>query len=359
MLASRLARVRLSPAGRPSGWVRLGSSRVSSRSVCALPSKPPMSRAISVEGHLAVVPERRVAEVVGQAGRVDHVGVAAEGGPELPADLGHLEGVGEPVADEVVGVGLQHLGLGGEPSQRGRVDHAGPVAGEVGAVGPLERGVLAHPPLPVRVGIGAHNSALYAAPPTSRRAATGAARPVEVPRCHASYHRPHGQGRVRPALPGQAGAPCLRRTRGAPMTVVTPLVSVEELHELLAGPESGRPTLLDVRWALGSTSGRAEHEAAHLPGGGVRGPRRGAVGPGAAGRSRWSPPGAGRRLLRPGDARGRRTDGPPGGLLRRGQRLRRREPGLVDADLLRQARRAGPGRWPDRVGGGRPAHRVR
>ena len=50
------------------------------------------------------------------------------------------------------------------------------------------------------------------------------------------------------------------------MTVVTPLVSVEELHELLNGPESGRPTLLDVRWALGSTSGRAEHEAAHLPG---------------------------------------------------------------------------------------------
>ena len=50
------------------------------------------------------------------------------------------------------------------------------------------------------------------------------------------------------------------------MTVVTPLVSVEELHELLSGPESGRPTLLDVRWALGSTSGRAEHEAAHLPG---------------------------------------------------------------------------------------------
>ena len=31
------------------------------------------------------------------------------------------------------------------------------------------------------------------------------------------------------------------------MTVVTPLVSVEELHELLSGPESGRPTLLDVR----------------------------------------------------------------------------------------------------------------
>ena len=265
--------------------------------------------------------------------------------------------VGEPVADEVVGVGLQHLGLGGEPAQRGRVDHAGPVAGEVGAVGPLERGVLAHPPLPVRVGVAAHNSALYAAPPTSRRAATGADRPVGC-RCHASYDRPHGRGGSDRPCQGAPAPPCRRRTRGAPMTVVTPLVSVEELHELLSGPESGRPTLLDVRWALGSTSGRAEHEAAHLPGGGVRGPRRGAVGSGAAGRSRWSPPGAGRRLLRAGDARGRRTDGPPGGLLRRGQ-LRRGEPGLVDADLLRQARRARPGRWPDRVGGGRPAHRVR
>ena len=40
--ASRLARVRLSPAGRPSGCARLGSSRVSRRNVWALPSKPPM-----------------------------------------------------------------------------------------------------------------------------------------------------------------------------------------------------------------------------------------------------------------------------------------------------------------------------
>ena len=45
--ASRLARVRLSPAGRPSGWTRLGSRRVRMRRVCALPSKPPMSAATS------------------------------------------------------------------------------------------------------------------------------------------------------------------------------------------------------------------------------------------------------------------------------------------------------------------------
>ena len=50
------------------------------------------------------------------------------------------------------------------------------------------------------------------------------------------------------------------------MTVVTPLVSVEELQAALAGPEADRPTLLDVRWSLGSTTGRAEHEEAHIPG---------------------------------------------------------------------------------------------
>ena len=293
---------------------------------------------------------------MGQAGRVDHVGVAAEGGPELAADLGHLEGVGEPVADEVVGVGLQHLGLGGEPSQRGRVDHAGPVAGEVGTVGPLERGVLAHPPLPVRVGIGAHNSALYAAPrrPGARRRARPA--PSRC-RCHASYHRPQGRGGSdRPCQGGRRPVPApderstddRRHPAGGRGGAARAAVRAGVRSAHAAGRPVGPGLDLGPRRARGRPPAR----------GGVRGPRRGAVGPGAAGRSRWSPPGAGRRLLRPGDARGRRADGPPGGLLRRGQ-LRRREPGLVDADLLRQAGRAGPGRWPDRVGGGRPAHRVR
>ena len=94
MAASRLARVRLRPAGRPSGWARLGSSRVSRRSVWALPSKPPMSARDLVQRRLAVVPERRVAEVVGEAGGVDDVGAAAERRAELAADLGDLEASG-------------------------------------------------------------------------------------------------------------------------------------------------------------------------------------------------------------------------------------------------------------------------
>ena len=55
-----------------------------------------------IERRLAVVPERRVAEVVGEAGGVDDVGAAAQRRTELAADLGDLEGVGEPVAHEVV-----------------------------------------------------------------------------------------------------------------------------------------------------------------------------------------------------------------------------------------------------------------
>ena len=76
--ASRLARVRFRPAGQPSGRRTFGSSRVSSRSVWALPSKPPMACATSFSADLAVVAKRRVAEVVGEAGGVHHVRVAAQ-----------------------------------------------------------------------------------------------------------------------------------------------------------------------------------------------------------------------------------------------------------------------------------------
>ena len=62
--ASRLARVRLRPAGRPSGWARLGSSRVRMRSVWALPSKPPMPAATARRA-----PSRRCARTAGGRGR--------------------------------------------------------------------------------------------------------------------------------------------------------------------------------------------------------------------------------------------------------------------------------------------------
>ena len=60
-VASSTARVRLSPAGAPSGPRTFASSRVSVRSVCALPSKPPHGLGDRVQRGLPVVPERRVA----------------------------------------------------------------------------------------------------------------------------------------------------------------------------------------------------------------------------------------------------------------------------------------------------------
>ena len=70
---------------------------------------------------------------------------------ELPADLRHLEAVGEPVADEVVRARADHLRLRRQPAQPGRVDDAGPVAGELPAPGVLRR--LGHPALPVGLGV--------------------------------------------------------------------------------------------------------------------------------------------------------------------------------------------------------------
>ena len=69
------------PGRRPSGPRTLASSRVSTRSVCALPSKPPQGCGELVQRVLAVVPERRVPEVVGEPGDVHHVRVAAEPAP--------------------------------------------------------------------------------------------------------------------------------------------------------------------------------------------------------------------------------------------------------------------------------------
>jgi hypothetical protein len=78
------------------------------------------------------VPERRVAEVVGERGRLDHVGVAAtELGQQrrVPVvgqrpfghragDLGHLEAVGEPVVHQQPGAArADHLGHPGQPGE--------------------------------------------------------------------------------------------------------------------------------------------------------------------------------------------------------------------------------------------------
>src|SRR5699024_12708538 len=56
--ASRLARVRLRPAGRPSSAMTFGSIRVIRRNVCALPSKPPMSLHRRSEAHTSELQSR-------------------------------------------------------------------------------------------------------------------------------------------------------------------------------------------------------------------------------------------------------------------------------------------------------------
>ena len=98
---------------------------------------------------LAVVAEGRVAEVVRERRGLGDVGVRAERPGEVAGDLGDLEAVREPVADEVVGLRTDDLRLRGEPPRRGRVDDARPVAlerqphGRVDALGRLGDDALA------------------------------------------------------------------------------------------------------------------------------------------------------------------------------------------------------------------------
>ena len=152
--ASSVARVRLRPTEAPAASDVFASSRVSRRSVCALPSNPPQSAREPVERALAVVPERRVSEVVRERRGLGDVGVGAERAGEVARDLGDLEAVGQPVADEVVALRADHLGLGREPAERRGVDDARAVALErlaLRRVDPLRR--LRHDPLAVGVAV--------------------------------------------------------------------------------------------------------------------------------------------------------------------------------------------------------------
>ena len=45
----------------------------------------------------------------------------------------------------------------------------------------------------------------------------------------------------------------------------SPLIRVDELQRLLAGPQVSRPVLLDVRYRMGSSTGSKEFEDAHIP----------------------------------------------------------------------------------------------
>ena len=119
---------------------------------------------------LAVVAERRVAQVVGQRRRLGDVGVGAECAGDVAGDLRHLEAVGQPVAGEVVALRPDHLGLGREPAGRGRVHDPGAVpleGGPLRGVHPLGR--LVDDALTCRGVVqvqGVHRAGHYPAPPT-------------------------------------------------------------------------------------------------------------------------------------------------------------------------------------------------
>src|SRR5690348_16973045 len=58
-----------------------------------------------------------------QAGAVNKVSIAAERGAELPADLSALQRMRQPRARKVSLADLDDLRLGGQPAQRGAVQH--------------------------------------------------------------------------------------------------------------------------------------------------------------------------------------------------------------------------------------------
>src|SRR5690606_35736352 len=77
-----------------------------------------------VEGFLARMAERRVADVVREAQRFGEVLVEAQRARYHAADLGHLETVGQADA-EMVAVGRdEHLRLAGEAAEGDRMDDA-------------------------------------------------------------------------------------------------------------------------------------------------------------------------------------------------------------------------------------------
>ena len=91
-----------------------------------------------IERALAGMAERRMAEVVAERERLGQILVEPERAGERAGDLGHLQRVGQPGAEMVALVEHEHLGLVGEPAERGGMDDAVAVAAE-GAAGGARR----------------------------------------------------------------------------------------------------------------------------------------------------------------------------------------------------------------------------
>ena len=93
-----------------------------------------------IERALAGVAERRMAEVVTKRRRFRQILVEAERAAERAGDLGDLQGVRQAGAEMIALMEDEHLGLVGEPAERGGVDDSVAVAAEGAAAGALALG---------------------------------------------------------------------------------------------------------------------------------------------------------------------------------------------------------------------------
>ena len=107
-----------------------------------------------VQRVLAGVPERRVADVVGQRDRFREVFVQPQPAGDGAGDLSHFERVRESRAVVVVDAGDEDLGLAGHAAERGAVDDALAVALVEGAERVSGFGVPAAPRGPRRHRVG-------------------------------------------------------------------------------------------------------------------------------------------------------------------------------------------------------------
>src|ERR1700722_2611695 len=113
-----------------------------------------------IERLLAVMPVRRMSDVVGQTGHIDEVGIAAQPDRHPPPDLGDLQRMGQPRARGVALPRPHDLCLVREAAQRGAVQNPGAIPGEVAAMLALgarqARGLrrFGHHPLAVEIVIG-------------------------------------------------------------------------------------------------------------------------------------------------------------------------------------------------------------
>ena len=104
-----------------------------------------------IERPLAGVPERRVAEVMGERERLGEVLIERQGARERAGDLGDFQGVGQAGAVVVALVEHEHLGLVLEAAERGRVDDPVGIAAERAAGRALGLG-MEPPPARRRIG---------------------------------------------------------------------------------------------------------------------------------------------------------------------------------------------------------------